>query len=139
MKIVEEACRNFRRNFRINFRRNFRRNFRGNFRETRRNFRGNFHELVGILGYCRNYNALTMLPKAAISEHGSFRDTCDTRNSNLSTLSLRGNFKVQTLIFGAKISKFFLGGLPPLQGAIAPLPHCWLRACYNRDKNNFKD
>ena len=40
MKIVEEAC--------INFRRNFRRNFRGN-------FRGNFHELVWILGYCHNY------------------------------------------------------------------------------------
>ena len=35
MKIVEEACRNFRRNF-------------------RGSFRGNFHELVGILGYCPN-------------------------------------------------------------------------------------
>ena len=43
MKIVEEACRNFRRNFRGMF--------RGMFRG---NFRGTFHELVGILGYCPN-------------------------------------------------------------------------------------
>ena len=42
MKIVEEACRNFRRNFSGMF--------RGMFRG---NFRGTFHELVGILGYCR--------------------------------------------------------------------------------------
>ena len=45
MKIVEEACRNFRRNFRRNFGGMFRGMFRGN-------FRGTFHELVGILGYC---------------------------------------------------------------------------------------
>ena len=43
-----------------------------------------------------NYNALIMLPKAAISERGSFRETCDTGNSNLSTLSLRENWKLQS-------------------------------------------
>ena len=47
MKIVEEACRNFRRNLRRNFRGMFRGMFRGN-------FRGTFHELVGILGYCQD-------------------------------------------------------------------------------------
>ena len=43
-----------------------------------------------------NYNALIMLPKAAISERGSFCETCDTENSNLSTLSPRGNWKLQS-------------------------------------------
>ena len=56
MKIVEEACRNFRRNFRGNFRET-RGSFRGMFRGM---FRGTFHELVGILGRDANIHNSTL-------------------------------------------------------------------------------
>ena len=65
-----------------------------------------------------NYNELTMLPKAAISVIGSFRETqkLETPNCKHSVSDETENSKVQTLSFGAKVSKNSPVGYPSVQG-----------------------